>query len=273
MLFGAANIDLGALGIPDVTGYREHLYQVTAGKIVFPSVNGPIPAAWPATPAGVTGFYTIYPNPDRLLAGQLDEALRVFIGSAPPQGGVLTAYAEADGDAANGGQFAPLGLTRAKLLQVHAHLQALCRGSRVKYGAVVCGTGLDQVLFCPPGLDFYALDWYDNWNPPLIRGLNAWRENLEQHVQESPVLAIAETNSNVPGAPSVVVRHGLRLAGGLQRQQRRPGAGLLELLAHRRRHRQPVRPVAAGRRRDHRRAHPDRRPLQEGHVKANRVTG
>ena len=35
MLFGAANIDLGALGIPDVTGYREHLYQVTAGKIVF----------------------------------------------------------------------------------------------------------------------------------------------------------------------------------------------------------------------------------------------
>jgi len=72
MLFGAANIDLGALGIPDVTGYREHLYQVTAGKIVFPSVNGPIPAAWPTTTAGVTGFYTIYPNPDQLLAGQLD---------------------------------------------------------------------------------------------------------------------------------------------------------------------------------------------------------
>jgi hypothetical protein len=198
MLFGAANIDLGALGIPDVTGYREHLYQVTAGKIVFPSVNGPIPAAWPTTPAGVTGFYTIYPNPDQLLAGQLDETLRAFIGSAPPQGGVLTGYAEADGDVANGGQFASLGLTKAKLLQVHAHLQALCRGSRVKYGAVVCGTGLDQVLFCPPGLDFYALDWYDNWNPPLIRALNAWRENLVQHVQESPVLAIAETNSNVP---------------------------------------------------------------------------
>src|ERR1700678_4093710 len=68
MLFGAANIDLGALGIPDVTGYREHLYQLTDGKIVFPSVNGPIPAVWPTTPAGVTGFYTIYPTPDRLPA-------------------------------------------------------------------------------------------------------------------------------------------------------------------------------------------------------------
>ena len=66
MLFGAANIDLGALGIPDVTGYREHLYQVTAGKIVFPSVNGPIPEQWPTTPAGVTGFYTIYPHPDHM---------------------------------------------------------------------------------------------------------------------------------------------------------------------------------------------------------------
>jgi len=95
MLFGAANINLAALGIPDVTGYREHLYQVTAGKIVFPSVNGPIPAVWPTTPVGVTGFYTIYPNPDQLLAGQLDESLRAFIGSAPAQGGVLTAYAEA----------------------------------------------------------------------------------------------------------------------------------------------------------------------------------
>jgi hypothetical protein len=198
MLFGAANINLGALGIPDVTAYREHLYQVTAGKIVFPSVNGPIPAAWPTTPAGVTGFYTIYPNPDQLLAGQLDETLCAFIGSAPSQGGVLTAYAEADGDAAQSGQFAPLGLTKAKLLQVHTYLLALCRGSRVKYGAVICGTGLDQVLFCPPGLDFYALDWYDNWNPPPIRALNAWRENLEQHVQKSPMLAIAETNSNVP---------------------------------------------------------------------------
>jgi hypothetical protein len=174
MLFGAANIDLGALGIPDVTGYREHLYQVTAGKIVFPSLNGPIPAAWPTTPAGVTGFYTIYPNPDQLLAGQLDDTLRAFIGSAPPQGGVLTAYAEADGDAPNGGQFAPLGLTKAKLAQVHDYLQALCRGSRVRYGAVVCGTGLDQVLFCPPGLDFYALDWYDNWNPPLTAHRPSW---------------------------------------------------------------------------------------------------
>src|ERR1700684_4041944 len=104
MLFGAANIHLGALGIPDVTGYREHLYQMTAGRIVFPSVNGPIPAAWPTTPAGGTGFYTLYPNPDQLLAGRLDTTLRAFIGSAPSQGGVLTAYAEADGHPAQGGQ-------------------------------------------------------------------------------------------------------------------------------------------------------------------------
>ena len=101
---------------------------------------------------------------------------------------------------ANEGQFAPLGLTEAKLLQVHAHLQALCRGGRVKYGAVVCGTSLDQVLFCPPGLDLFVLDWYDNWNPPLIRALDAWRENLLQHVQQSPVPAIAETTRTSPDA-------------------------------------------------------------------------
>jgi hypothetical protein len=189
-------VDISDVGRPDTGTAHAQLSTYRSRVEVTGFFDGL--EAWPTTPAGVTGFYTIYPNPDQLLAGQLDERLLALIGSAPPQGGVLTAYAEADGDVGNGGQFAPLGLTKEKLLQVHAYLQALCRGSPVKYGAVVCGTGLDQVLFCPPGLDFYALDWYDNWNPPLIRGLNAWRENLVQHVQESPVLAIAETNSNVP---------------------------------------------------------------------------
>jgi len=196
LLFGAANIDLWNY-VPTGNAYREHLYQVVNGKVVFPSVNGPIPATWPALPAGKVGFYTIYPNPDKLLAGELDASLKALIGSAPTQGGVLTAYAEADASPNTGGQFAPLGLTQAKLHQVHTHLQALCRGSRVKYGAVFCGVSPANVAFGIPGLDFYALDWYDTWQPPLFEALNQWRHNVSA-IQPSPVLAISETNSNVP---------------------------------------------------------------------------
>jgi hypothetical protein len=196
MLFGAANISLWDY-VPSATAYREHLYHMADGKMVWPSVNGPIPATWPALPAGKVGFYTIYPNPDKLLAGELDTALRAFIGSAPAQGGVLTAYAEADASPGGGGQFAPLGLTQAKLHQVHAHLQALCHGSRVKYGAVFCGVSPASVAFAVPGLDFYALDWYDTWNPALFEALSQWRRSVSA-IQPSPVLAIAETNSKVP---------------------------------------------------------------------------
>jgi hypothetical protein len=196
MLFGAANIDLWDY-VPSANAYRQHLYHLNNGKIVWPSIDGPIPATWPALPAGKTGFYTIYPNPTQLLAGQLDAQLRAFIDSAPAQGGVLTAYAEADASPGAGGQFAPLGLTQAILGQVHAHLQALCRGSRVKYGAVFCGVTPESVAFAIPGLDFYALDWYDTWKPPLFEALNQWQSSVSA-IQPSPVLAIAETNSNVP---------------------------------------------------------------------------
>lgn len=199
MLFGAANIHLESLGVSGVTGYREHLYETKAGKIVWPSVNGPIPATWPATPSGITGFYTIYPNPDQLLAGSLDARLRGMIGSAPARGGVLTAYAEADGDYGKGGQFAPLGLTKTKLQRVHQHMQGLCRGSKVKYGVVSCGPGLSQVSFGCPGLDFYALDWYwaGSQKPMAVQVLNTWRRSVSQ-LQRSPVLAIAETNASDP---------------------------------------------------------------------------
>jgi len=196
MIFGAY-IPLWTLGIPNVTGYRQHLYEITGGKIVWPSVNGPIPVTWPCTPTNVLGFYTLYPNPDDLLAGKLDAQLCGLIGSAPSWGGALTAYAEADGDASHGGQFAPLGLTKDKLHEVHAYMQALCQGSRVKYGSTVCGPGLDQVSFGIPGLDFYALDWYDS-NSLLFQVLNDWRANTESYAGGSPVLAIAETNSNQP---------------------------------------------------------------------------
>jgi hypothetical protein len=196
MLFGAANVDLWDY-VPSANAYREHLYERVNDKIVWPSVNGPIPATWPALPAGKVGFYTIYPNPAQLLAGQLDAQLNAFIASAPVQGGVLTAYAEADASPGAGGQFAPAGLAQDTLFRVHAHLHALCAGSRVKYGAVFCGVTPQSVGFAVPGLDFYALDWYDTWEPSLFEALNQWRVSVCA-IQPSPVLAIAETNSKVP---------------------------------------------------------------------------
>ncbi len=185
MLFGASGAHLEALGIPDVTGYRQHLH-------------GPVPGAWPAAPPGITGFYTVFPDPDRFLAGELDARFRGFIGSAPACGGVLTAWPEADVNALHGGQYVNLGLTKEKLHRVHQHLKGLCRGSRVKYGAVTSGTGLSQVSFAGPGLDFYCLN-VTSGRLPLLQALEEWRGNVSR-LQRSPVLAVAEANTDSPAA-------------------------------------------------------------------------
>lgn len=200
MLFGAY-IPLWQEGIPNVTGYRQHLYELDAeGHMVFPSVNGPIPATWPAlpegAPEGVVGFYTIYPNPTLLLNGQLDEQLLTFLNSAPPQGGILTAFAEADAQAGTGGQFAPLGLTQDIMQEVHLYMLSLCAGTNVKYGVVYQGETPECIAFGIGGLDFYAIDWYDNPNKAdVFQVLNQFRANVGK-IQSYPCLAVSETNSN-----------------------------------------------------------------------------
>jgi hypothetical protein len=73
MLFGGT---LPPETIPYTTVFRQHIYQTVDGKVVWPSVNGPIPQRWPSLPAGVAGFYTLYPNPDELLAGSWTKGCR-----------------------------------------------------------------------------------------------------------------------------------------------------------------------------------------------------
>ena len=198
MLFGSSDIQV-VNAIPHSNMWRQHLYQIVNGKIVWPSVNGPIPTKWPAAPTttpGVLGFYTIYPNPDQLLAGRIDTQIKAMIKDAPPQS-MLTAYAEADANPGSGGQFAPLGLTRDKLLKVHAKVYSLCAGSNVRYGAVNCGYGTANASFVVPGLDFYGLDIYEPCDPGVMNALNQWRVTIS-NVQPRPTLCIAECNSSTP---------------------------------------------------------------------------
>lgn len=195
MLFGSYDAQCIA-DVPHSNAYRHHLYELDeAGHMVWPSVNGPVPPSWPKSPPGTAGFYTIYPNPVELLAGELDGAIQAMIRNAPP-GSMLTAYAEADADAAKGGQFALLGLTADIMQQVHARLFALCQGSNVRYGAVNCGYGSASNAFVTPGLDFYGLDIYEPCRPGIMSALEDFAQNMNS-VQPGATLAIAECNSNV----------------------------------------------------------------------------
>jgi len=193
MLFGGT---LPPETIPYTTVFRQHIYQTADGKVVWPSVNGPIPERWPSLPAGVAGFYTLYPDPDELLAGKLDGRLQAFLAGAQP-GSMLTTFAEADTDASAGGQFAPLGLTAAKLRDVHARMQALCANAHVRYGSVTCGYSASSLAWSARGLDFYGLDIYEPCPPGIMNALNEWRTNVSAF-QPDPSLCIAETNTSTP---------------------------------------------------------------------------
>jgi len=240
MLFGGT---LPPETIPYTTVFRQHIYQTADGKVVWPSVNGPIPERWPSLPAGVAGFYTLYPDPDELLAGKLDGRLQAFLAGAQP-GSMLTTFAEADTDASAGGQFAPLGLTAAKLRDVHARMQALCANAHVRYGSVTCGYSASSLGWSARGLDFYGLDIYEPCPPGIMNAL----AKKCQRLPAGPVAVHRRDQHQHPRpAPVLVLRH-LRLAESL-RPNRRRGARHVHVLEPRR---PVVRPLATRRPGHHR---------------------
>lgn len=194
MLFGSYDRD-ALSAVPGSNCWRQHLYQFdAAGKWVWPPSNGPIPATWPVPPSGTVGFYTLYPNADKLLSGQLDTQIRAFLKDAAPWSS-LTAYAEADG---GGEQFKAVGIDHAKMMQIHAHMHRLTVGTNVRYGPVLCGFGTTSVSYSPPGMDFYGIDIYD-WGRDPILDMDRFLANCRvASGQPSPVLAVAETNTSKP---------------------------------------------------------------------------
>lgn len=191
-LFGSS--DTGCISdVPGSNCFRQHQYEVDAnGNLVFPGTNGPI--VWPDPPAGTVGFYTWYPNPVQLLAGELDATITPLLQAAAP-GSLLTTYAEADAYPNEGGQFNTCSppLSQAECKKVHTYMQKLCTGTNVRYGACV-----RDLAWAVPGLDFYSTDIYDSGTDgtDVIGHLNSFQSDVYA-LQPHGRIAISECNSPV----------------------------------------------------------------------------
>jgi hypothetical protein len=116
-----------------------------------------IPTVWPAKASVPDARVTlsIRPVPDDLLAGRLDAQLQAFIAAAPP-GVRLSAWHEASNLPGY-----PAFVTADAMTAVHAHMQALCRGTNVRYGSIICAVPSETKAWMGTGLDWYGLDIYD----------------------------------------------------------------------------------------------------------------
>lgn len=116
-----------------------------------------IPTAWPAKESVPDAPVTlsIRPIPDDLLAGRLDDQLNALIAAAPP-GVKLSAWHEASNLPGY-----PDYITADAMSAVHVYMQALCTGSNVSYGSIICAVPSQTKAWMGIGLDWYGLDIYD----------------------------------------------------------------------------------------------------------------
>jgi len=191
-----------------------------------------IPLEWPVWlfPDGTTGpvVLSIRPMPEDLLSGRLDKQILSMVRSAPP-----FSYLSAWHEAGNLPAYKHLNyLYPSGMQRVHAKMMALCHGTNVRYGAIMCMPPPHMPKWLIPQLDWYGLDIYDwpqfhfndsyaypiDFNGRLKGRLDSWGEVMSKvSGQAHPNLVVAETNGFNPDTrPEWVqfVGHWLKGHGG-----------------------------------------------------------
>lgn len=149
-----------------------------------------IAETWPVPPVAKAGpvVYSIYPVPDHVFNGDLSDALKKLIASAPPES-YLTTWHEALSLPY------PSYITSENMRKLHAHMNAITQGTNVTYGSIF-GGGDIATLFksVPPNLGFYGLDLYGN------EGIEEGLARLEQFI----TLAKPK-DTKTPGYPKLMI--------------------------------------------------------------------
>ena len=152
----------------------------------LPAVDG-VPTRWVAPPDGASPFMSIYPDPAKFLAGELDDAMIAFLQAAPAHGWLNT-YHEPN---------VYHRVTPAQAREIHRRLQPMVHeyAPRIRYGSVLL-TGNNLAQWVIEGLDFYAVDVYAGRN-----GRADPEPKLDHAYAQLPSTGrkgVAETNTSLP---------------------------------------------------------------------------
>jgi hypothetical protein len=187
-------------GVPGLRGIRMYGVQPTGTN----KQTDHIRSTWPTPPVANPGpiVYSIYPVPEHVFNGSLNKTLESLIASAPPNS-YLTAWHEALSLPF------PKYINSANMFKLHAHINAMTKGTNVTYGSMFGGprpTGLTTLFkSVPPNLGFYGLDLYET------DGIHNGLERLNQFITMAklkdtksgyPKLMIPECNTPNAGARS-----------------------------------------------------------------------
>ena len=128
---------------------------------VYYDAENVFPATWPTRAKGAWVTLSLRPNPVDLLSGKLDARLKALFASAPAHSEVTFWHENEPGNPLKYSRSINKASTNVAMLK---YGERLVKGTKVKFGQIICAPADQMQKWIAPGLDWYGIDLFANPN-------------------------------------------------------------------------------------------------------------
>jgi len=128
---------------------------------VYYDAENVFPATWPTRAKGAWVTLSLRPSPADLLSGKLDARLKALFASAPAHSEVTFWHENEPGNPLKYSRSVYKARTNVAMLK---HGEKLVKGTKVKFGQIICAPAIRMRKWIAPGLDWYGIDLFANPN-------------------------------------------------------------------------------------------------------------
>ena len=142
------------------TKFKAAIPRAQDVRVYYDTVNV-FPATWPTGATGAWVTLSLRPNPADLLSGKLDARLKALFASAPAHSEVTFWHENGPGNPLKYPPSVNNARTNVAMLR---YGENLVRGTKVKFGEIICAPANQLQGWIAPRLDWYGIDLFANPN-------------------------------------------------------------------------------------------------------------
>ncbi len=144
----------------DWTRFKAAIPRARDVRVYYDAENV-FPATWPTRAEGAWVTLSLRPNPADLLSGKLNARLRALLASAPAHAELTFWHENEPGDPLKYSRSVNNARTNIAMLK---YGEKLVKGTKVKFGQIICAPAIRMRTWIAPGLDWYGVDIFANPN-------------------------------------------------------------------------------------------------------------
>ncbi len=144
----------------DWTQFKAAIPRAQDVRVYYDAENV-FPATWPTRAKGAWVTLSLRPNPSDLLSGKLNAQLKALFASAPAHSEVTFWHENEPGNPLKYARSVNNARANVAMLK---YGEKLVKGTKVRFGQIICAPANRMQNWIAPGLDWYGIDLFANPN-------------------------------------------------------------------------------------------------------------